>query len=92
MFEKCMMMWDNCVNNGKNFLNSYRDGDPIIMKKSVNISLSSFRKSAPDKKIFNIAVSGEPETTLIDAILFFGLIAMGLYIVGVISKLLFHGK
>ena len=89
MFEKCMIMWDNCVNNVKNFFNSYRNGDPIIMKKSLNCSLSFFKKSTPDKNIFNISVSGEPEATLIDAIVFMGLVTAGLSVIGLISRALF---
>jgi hypothetical protein len=85
MFEKLNTLWNNCVSKGRNYITSYRDGDPLIIKKNVNISLSCFRKSAPDKNIFNISASGEPEVNLLDAVMFFTLLASVVSIICMIS-------
>ena len=86
MFEKFITVWDNCVNNVNDFFTSYRSGDPIMIKKNVNINLSLFKRSDPDKKIMGITVEGEPETTLMDAIVFLGIVTACVSIVGLISR------
>ena len=87
MLEKLSTMWNNCVNKGRNFMDSYRSGDPLIVKKDVNIGLSFFKKSNPDKKLLNLSVSGEPETTVLDLTICIVLVTMLIASLGLLSDI-----
>lgn len=89
MFVKLKQMWDTCVNNGRNFITSYRNGDPLMVKKNINCSVSMYKRSAPDKPWLNVAVTGEPEMNLLDIIMLAGLITSGISIICMISKCIF---
>ena len=68
-------------------MDSYRSGDPLMIKKSVNINLSFFKKSNPDKKILNLSASGEPETTVLDLTICIVLVTMLIASLGLLSDI-----
>lgn len=89
MFEKFKVWWTNCINNSKTFITTYRNGDPLIVKKNMNTTVSMFKRSAPDKPWFNINVTGDPEMNILDLAILVGAVVSGLSIICLMSKALF---
>lgn len=90
MYEKLKTMWTNCINNSRNFVTSYRNGDPLIIKKNINFNTSLFKRSAPDKPWCNVTVTGEPEMNILDIAMLAGLIISGISMICMVSKALFN--
>lgn len=89
MFNSIIPKIQGFFNNIRNKVTAYRECDPVIIKKSVNINLASFRQSAPDKPYIDLTVKGEPQATIADMLVFtFGAFAV-VSTVWLISKMLF---
>jgi len=81
-----------CWNNTTNKLNAYRNGDPIMVKKSINGTVAAFKRSAPDKPYIEFTVKSDPEMTILDALVVGIIAAMALCTICVIFKLIFKKR
>lgn len=78
------------INNIKNFVTNYRNGDPLMIKKSTNITVTSFKRSTPDQPLFNLSISGAPEMNILDIAMLIGIVMTSITALGMIGKMCFN--
>lgn len=80
----------NFINNSKNFVTNYRNGDPLMIKKSINITMTSFKRSTPDQPLLNVSVSGAPEMNILDIAMLIGIVMTSITVLSMLGKMFFN--